>query len=153
MSASSAWESAGHGNGTQNQFSLDGAAPSATPTSSSQPGNGTTKLAESLKLSIDLHIRPERQWLSLTLEDEMNLTRAEVNYPILCTTLNRAYHLREAVVIGMRRLMQEAFEEDLISDYPGELMTVWKQPQELAEPTLSTLLDESFPSLTDLGSL
>jgi hypothetical protein len=112
-----------------------------------------SRLAQGLKLTIDLEFGSNRQWLSLTLEDEMNLTRAQVNCPVLCTTLDRAYHLREGLVIGMRRLMQEAFDQDLISDYPGELMTVWKQPQELQEPTLSTLLDESIPSLTDLGSL
>jgi hypothetical protein len=79
----------------------------------------------------------------------MNMIEARVSCPILCTTLDRAYHLREGLVIGMRRLMQEAFTQKLISDYPGELMIVWKSPQELALPTPSSS-EESMPSLTDL---
>jgi hypothetical protein len=110
---------------------------------------GVTPMASGLKLSIELEVRGDRQWLNLTLEDEMDMVEASVSCPILCTTLDRAYHLRESVVIGMRRLMQEAFTQKLISDYPGELMTVWKSPQESALPT-PTSSEESMPSLTDL---
>jgi hypothetical protein len=152
MNAASAWDHAGHGNGTRNQLNLgDGAALSASITLSS-PLESVTTVAKDLKLSVDLEIRADRQWLNLSLEDEMNLLEARVSYPILCTTMDRAYHLREALVIAMRRLIQEAFSQNLISDYPGALMTVWTQAHESAAPTPSSSV-ESMPSLTDLESL
>jgi hypothetical protein len=113
------------------------------------PLESVTRMCEGLKLTVDLVIKGEEQWLSLKLEDELNLTEAKMDCPILCTTLDRAYHLREALVIGMRRLIQEAFTQKLISDYPGALMTVWRSAQESAAPTPSSL-EESTLSSTDL---
>jgi hypothetical protein len=112
----------------------------------------TRRLAQGLKLTIDLELSSNQQCLKLTLEDDLNLTEARVTYPIQCNTLDRAYHLREALVIGMRRLMQEAFNQKLISDYPGELMTVSMSGQESASP-IPNFLAEFMPSLTDLESL
>jgi hypothetical protein len=136
--------------GPQNQLALDGAAPSVSPTLSS-PLESVTRLATGLRLTIDLEIKAERQWLNLTLEDDLNLSEAKVIYPILCNTLDRSYHLRESLVIGMRRLMQEALDQKLISDYPGELMTS-THTQESVDPT-ANFLAEFMPSLTDLESL
>lgn len=137
--------------GVQNRLTLDGAAPSVSAPLSST-SESVTRLANELKLTVDLQIRSNEQWLEMTLEDEMNLGEVKVTYPVMCTTLNRGYHLREALVIGLRRLVQSAFDQQMISDYPGELMTVWKSPPESAIP-MPTSLAESMPSLTDLDSL
>jgi hypothetical protein len=141
------------GDSAPTQFVLDGVATPATPSLSS-PVKSVMPLATNLRLAIDLHVEGDNQWLHLSLEDELNLTIAEVNYPVMCTTLDRRYHLREATVIGVRRLLQAAFEKELISDYPGELMTLWNPPStELPAPTPTLLEDDFTQSWTDLGSL
>lgn len=151
MSASSAASPMKGQAGAQNQLSLDGVAPSVSSTLSSHVAS-VTSVAISLNLSINLHVEGEKQWLHLSLEDELNLTEVEVNYPILCTTLDRRYHLREAMVIAVRRLLQEAFSKELISDYPGELLTALKPPtSEPLVPTPTLLEDDFTQSLTDLG--
>lgn len=99
------------------------------------------KLASSLNLSIDLEIAGEDQWLNLKLEDELNLTEVEVTYPVHCMTLDRVYHLREAMVVGMRRLVIEALSKGLISASPGKL-AIWKPPQEYKGPLPSTLTED-----------
>lgn len=139
--------------GMQSQLTMDGVAQSASPTLSPRVAS-VTPLAISLNLSIDLHVEGDKQWLHLKLEDELNLTEVEVNYPVLCTTLDRRYHLRESTVIGIRRLLQAAFEKELISDHPGELMGLWSPPSPALPAPTPTLLEDDFgPSLTDLGSL
>lgn len=134
--------------GAQNQLTLDGAAPSVSRTLS-QPLASVTQIASGLKLSLELEIRGSEQWINASLEDELNLTEVKVRCPILCTTLDRRYHLQESVVVGMRRLMHAAFEKELISDSPGELMTVWTSPLGSAARTDSSS-EESTQSLTDM---
>jgi hypothetical protein len=112
-----------------------------------------TPLIDGMRLSIKLLIEEDRQWLRMSLEDELNLSEVWVDYPILCPTLDRRYHLREATVIGLRRLVGLAFENQLISDSPGELMSSQKSQPAQAAP-MPTHSEEDFsPSLTDLGSL
>lgn len=137
----------------QSQLKLDGAAPPATASLSSHV-ESVTSLASALKLSIELHVVGGQQWLHLILDDDLNLQGVEVNYPVMCTTLDRAYHLRESTVIGVRRLLSEAFASGLISDYPGALLSLWNAPTSvLPEPTPTLLEDDFGPSLTDLESL
>lgn len=106
-----------------------------------------------LKLTVRLHVDGDKQWLRMSLEDDLNLDGVTVDCPILCTTPQKRYHLQEATVVGMRRLMHEAFEEGLISDSPGEWMTVWKSPPVPPARTHTHSVAASAQSSTDLASL
>lgn len=134
------------------QLTMGAVASSASSLLSSQP-DSVTKLATGLSLGIDLHISGEKQWLELKLEDELNLAQATVNYPVICPTLQRGYHLRESVVIAMRRLMQQVFDQEMISDYPGELLTVLTPPPAPPAHMLMPSEEDFSPSSTDLESL
>lgn len=133
------------------QSTLGFAAKNATASLSSHVEKETV-LIDGLKLTIKLWIKEDRQWLRMTLEDELNMTLACCDYPILCPTLDRRYHLREATVIGMRRLVQEAFKVGLISDSPGELM-IMSHSSPTVVPMPTPLEEDSVQSLTDLESL
>jgi hypothetical protein len=124
-----------------------------TTASSSSRAEREMFIADGLLLTIKLHIKGDTQWLRMSLEDELNLTGVTVDCPILCTTPQKRYHLQESVVVGMRRLMDAAFAQDLISDSPGESMTVWKSPPIPAVPTPTRLEEDSRQSLNDLESL
>lgn len=113
----------------------------------------TSALIDGLRLTVRLHVNQgQTQWLRMSLEDELNLTEVTVDCPILCTTPQKRYHLQEATVVGMRRLMHAAFEEGLISDSPGELMTVWKSPPVRPAHMPTHLEDDSALYSIDLGS-
>src|SRR5215475_7192533 len=99
------------------------------------------KLASGLKLSIDLHVTAEDQWIEVKLEDELNMTDVTILYPVRCYTTDRSYHLKESMVIGVRRVVAEAVDRGLISDSPGKL-AIWKPQHVSPGPMLSTLLDE-----------
>lgn len=98
-------------------------------------------LASGLKLSIDLVVTGDDQWLELRLEDELALSEVKITYPVRCYTADRSYHMKESMVIGVRRLLAAAMDKGLISDCPGEL-AIWKPRRTSLEPMLSTLLDE-----------
>lgn len=132
------------------QSVMPGVAKPAT-TSLSSHVEKETPLVDGLKLTIRLHINQEKQWLRMVLEDEMNMDGVAIDYPILCPTMDRRYHLQEATVIGMRRLIHEAFEEGLISDSPGELMITRKSPS-TGVPMPTPLEDDSALSSIDLES-
>lgn len=138
---------------TQPNPSTSGSAAKNATASSSSRAEKETLLVDGLKLTIRLHIRGDQQWLRMSLEDELNLDGVTIDAPILCSTPQKRYHLQEATVVGMRRLMHEAFEEGLISDSPGELMTVLKSPPVPRAPMPTHSEDDSAQSLTDLGSL
>lgn len=84
-------------------------------------------LCKDLRLSI----RRLEGEVELSLRDEVLYEGFEPNAEVkLCYRIleekggkNRRYHLREAIVIGMRRLMGLAIEANLISDFPGESTT------------------------------
>jgi len=57
--------------------------------------------------------------LVIELQDPRNLQQAQVWYEIGNATTRRRYHIREAMVIAMRRLIDQAIREGLISDSPG----------------------------------
>ena len=112
----------------QNPSTSGSAADLATKNSSSRAVKDIS-LVDGLRLTIKLHVvLGETQWLRMTLEDELNMMEVTVDCPILCTTPQKRYHLEEATVVGMRRLMDAAFEAGLISASPGEWMTPWKTP-------------------------
>jgi hypothetical protein len=134
------------------QSTLGPAAGHATASSSSR-AEKEISMADGLLVTIKLHIKGDTQWLRMSLEDELNLTKVEVDCPILCTTPQKRYHLQESVVVGMRRLMDAAFAQDLISDSPGEWMTVWKSPPIRVVPTPTPLEEDLSQSLNDLESL
>lgn len=119
----------------------------------SSRGESVTPIVDGLRLTINLIVQKDKQWLHMALEDELNMAGVEVDCPILCTTLDRRYHLQEATVVGTRRLFHAAFEQGLISDYPGELMIMWKSPSAQAVPMPTPLEDDSALSSIDLGSL
>lgn len=111
-------------------------------------------LVDGMRLTIRLHVQGEEQWLRMSLEDELNMVDVTVDCPILCTTPQKRYHLQEATVVGTRRLFHAAFEAGLISDSPGEWMTVWKSPSPAqALPTPTPSQEDSGLSSIDLGSL
>jgi hypothetical protein len=78
-------------------------------------------LCRNLKLSI--------QWvhnnqLRLTLANDLNLNEVQLDLEVRDPTLpggSRQYQNREAIIIGMRRLVSAALKADLISDCPGAL--------------------------------
>ena len=77
-------------------------------------------LCRNLKLSIEwIH----KNQLRLTLADDLSLDQIgldlEVNDPPLRGS--RRYENREAIIIGMRRLVNQALKASLILDCPGGL--------------------------------
>jgi hypothetical protein len=61
--------------------------------------------------------------IQLKLRDDLNLKEVEICYPVTQREdgSQRRYHLREAMVIAIRRLVGQAIEAGLISDSPGVL--------------------------------
>ena len=78
-------------------------------------------LAKDLRLSI----RRLEGEIELTLGDDL-IDSVKLCYPVQEEPegQNRRYHLRESMVIGMRRLIGQAIEAGLISDCPGVSMTL-----------------------------
>ena len=114
----------------------------------------TISLVDGMRLTIKLRLQGEKQWLEMALEDELNMVEIKVDCPILCTTPQKRYHLEEATVVGMRRLMDAAFSAGLISASPGDSMTAWKSPSLAQARPTPTLSEEDSPlSSIDLGSL
>lgn len=73
-----------------------------------------TNLCKYLRLSIDLVQKDEQQLIKLKLEDPIQMEDIEVRQTIATNTTNRPYHRREAMVIGMRRLVTAAIDKSLI---------------------------------------
>jgi hypothetical protein len=104
-----------------------------------------SELCEGLSLSIYKEDDPAekgQERVRIVLRDELEMSEVSECYPINVTThQNRRYHIMEAVVIGLRRVVSEAFRRDLISDSLGTWM-ISKSPTK--EPS-------STKSETDLG--
>jgi hypothetical protein len=75
-------------------------------------------LCRNLRLSIER--LNETSQIRVSLSDNVSLQEVQLCYDVGDNTLNRRYHLREAMVITMRRLISQAVDAGLISDYPGE---------------------------------
>src|SRR5258705_6794478 len=86
------------------------------------------ELASNLHLSVSLESEPNGEYVLIRLEDPLAMTEIECRYEINQTTLpNRFYHVREALVIAMRRLIAQAVKEGMIKitlspSSPGALM-------------------------------
>jgi hypothetical protein len=104
-------------------------------------------LATDLKLSIDLW---GGEWLRITLKDDLNLSEVAINYRVICTTLDKSYHMREGLVIAARRVLQAALDQGMISDYHGELTTVTKIESGLPDLLPTSIEEDSTQSLIDL---
>lgn len=85
-------------------------------------------LCKDLKLTIQKEPVPHesnQEQIRACLRDELTLNEVYVIYPINETTvLSRKYHLREAVILSVRRVVADAFKEGLISEgttsnFPG----------------------------------
>ena len=85
-----------------------------------------TELCKELKLTIFKEDDPDdksQERVRVRLYDEMNMQEVELCEQINQTThQSRRYHVMEAVVIVLRKVVSEAFREGLISDALGE----WK---------------------------
>jgi hypothetical protein len=62
----------------------------------------------------------ETAQIRLCLKDDISLEEIRLCYDVGDNTKDRRYHLQEAMVISMRRLVGLAIESGLISDSPGE---------------------------------
>ena len=69
---------------------------------------------------LKLTIVAEEGVVRIKLSDDLNMTEVQVSQEINITEPpSRKYHLREAVVIALRRLVADAFREGLINDSLG----------------------------------
>lgn len=76
-------------------------------------------LCKNLKITIELNA-PARSVI-VTLANPLDLQELQIGYMIGQTTPeSEAYHIREAIVIAMRRLVGTAIEADMIK-IPGRL--------------------------------
>jgi hypothetical protein len=76
-------------------------------------------LCENLLLSIT---HTDANEIRLVLRNDISLDEVSICYPVAQPVLaggSRRYQLREAMVIGVRRLVSEAVKAGLISDVPG----------------------------------
>jgi hypothetical protein len=65
---------------------------------------------------LELSIWHDGSYVRVRLEDPLELTEAEVSVELDSTTLaSRAYHVREAIVIGVRQLVAQAFEVGMMN--------------------------------------
>jgi hypothetical protein len=73
-------------------------------------------LCRNLKLTIEL----KENQIRFALRDDLSLREVELWTEVGANTLDRRYHIREGIIIAMRRLIAKAIESHLILDYPGE---------------------------------
>jgi hypothetical protein len=76
-------------------------------------------LCENLVLSIE---HTDANEIQLVLRSDVTLDEVSICYPVAQPVLaggSRRYQMREAMVIGVRRLISEAVKSGLISDVPG----------------------------------
>jgi len=74
-------------------------------------------LCRNLKLTIEL--KKEGRQIRFTLRDDLSLQEVELWTELGDNTLDRRYHIREGIIIAMRRVIAKAIESHLILDYPG----------------------------------
>jgi hypothetical protein len=105
-------------------------------------------LANNLRLSIDLVSEGTDEWLKLKLEDDLNLQTVETDHlltPYATQTAkrlpDRAYHIKEGLVIAMRRLVSQAVAQDMISVYPGMSSTLSTPPPSKASSSTTSWIE------------
>jgi hypothetical protein len=79
------------------------------------------RLCRNLKLSIEkvADLMGDEQ-IKFILEDTLRMIQVELCYPINVTTLqSRRYHIKEAIVIGLRQLVDQAISQGLINLMPS----------------------------------
>lgn len=91
-------------------------------------------LCKDLKLSI----YKENEQVRIVLIDELEMQEVSECYPITeaseKTQQSRRYYVKEAIVIALRRVVSEAFNQGLISDSLGE----WKISRPATKDTSPT---------------
>jgi hypothetical protein len=100
-------------------------------------------LCKNLKLSIEKLADPMGdEQVKITLEDSLNFTRVDLCYAINVTTQQSyRYHVKEAIVIGLRQLIDQAVAEGMINFGPLKprgVSTTLNMPLEMEFPTEST---------------
>lgn len=77
-------------------------------------------LCKNLRLSIEKHADSmNNEMVKMTLVDPINLTSVEEWYDVNITTQqSRKYHIKEAIVIGLRRLVDKGVQEGMINLSP-----------------------------------
>jgi hypothetical protein len=82
-----------------------------------------THLCKRLRLSIELRDAPQNEEeIVVRLTNDLTLAEIELCYPVGSNTQNKKYHRKEAMVIAMRRVIDQAVEEGLISVSRGVSM-------------------------------
>ena len=97
-------------------------------------------LCRNLKLSVER--LNETSQISVCLRDDVSLQETKLCYDVGDNTTNRRYHLREAMVIAMRRLISQAVDAGLISDYPGEHTSLKSGAMGPPNPLIICSIDE-----------
>lgn len=77
--------------------------------------NSEKLLCKNLSLSIWLEAAPEWELIKIRLVDKLAMKKVEVTAEPGMNTPNRAYHRKEAITIAMRRLVDQAVTDGLIS--------------------------------------
>jgi hypothetical protein len=77
-------------------------------------------LCKNLSLSIWLEPAPEWDLIKIRLVDKLAMRKVEITTEPSTNTRNQAYHIEEAIVIALRRLVAQAIKENLISVPLGE---------------------------------
>jgi hypothetical protein len=99
-------------------------------------------LCRNLKLSIER--LDETSQIRLCLRNDVSLEEVDLCYDLGDNTLDRRYHLREAMVIGTRRLVSLAVDAGLISDYPGEHTSLKSGNTAVPDPLIICSIDEDY---------
>lgn len=99
-------------------------------------------LCRNVKLSIE-RLEDGAQ-IRLVLCNDLTLNQVEICYPVTQREdgKNRRYHLREAMVIAIRRLVGEAIQAGLISDSPGVLTSLKSGTIKPPAPSITFMTDE-----------
>jgi hypothetical protein len=98
-------------------------------------------LCRNVKLSIQR--MEEGAQIRLVLRNDLTLNQVEICYQVTQREdgAQRRYHLREAMVIAMRRLVGQAIESGLISDSPGVLTSLKSGTTKPPDPSITFMTD------------
>lgn len=101
----------------------------------------STYLCRNLRLSIER--LDETSEVRLSLRNDISLEQISLCYGVTEKPdgSNRRYYLREAMVIAMRRLIDQALGARLISDCPGEYMNLKSGNIETPNPSIAYTID------------
>jgi hypothetical protein len=97
-------------------------------------------LCRQLKLTIQL--KEDGHKIGFALRDDLSLREVELWAEVGDNTLDRRYHIREAIIIAMRRVIAKAIESHLILDYPGESGMLKSGNTTPPNPSITFSIDE-----------